>query len=399
MNRETFALSQKELQRVAVISRCVKGELACARAAGLLCLSVRQIKRLKKRMREDGEAALAHASRGRPSHRRLPQAVRERIVQLARGTYAGTYAGFNDHHLCEKLVECEGIALSRETLRRLLRQQGLGSPRKRRAPAHRQRRLRSAQLAELVQLDGSPHDWLEGRGPLLTALGMQDDATGKILAAQFFPSETTFGYLCLLQQMVCRYGVPLALYGDHSGVFVRNDDHWTVEEQLAGKRQPTQFGRALEQLGISFMAANSPQAKSPVERLCAVLQDRLTTELRLAHAPHLDSPHPVVRKFVTDYNRRFARPPRDSQPAWRTAPENLDRICCFVHERIVSNDNVVQWESRHFQIPQQARRFSFAGAKVHIYQALDGHVSLYYGQTRLQHSAISGGDSFMLPLG
>jgi len=365
----------------------VKGELACARAAGLLCLSVRQIKRLKKRIREDGEAALAHASRGRPSHRRLPQTVRERIVQLARGTYAG----FNDHHLCEKLVEHEGFSLSRETLRRLLRQHGLGSPRKRRAPTHRQRRLRSAQLAELVQLDGSPHDWLEGRGPLLTALGMQDDATGKILAAQFFPSETTFGYLCLLQQMVCRYGVPLALYGDHSGVFVRNDDHWTVEEQLAGKRQPTQFGRALEQLGISFMAANSPQAKGRVERLWGVLQDRLTSELRLAQAQDLDSANAVLRKFVTDYNRRFARPPRDSQPAWRTAPENLDRICCFVHERIVSNDNVVQWQGRRLQIPQQARRFSFAGAKVHIYQALDGRVSLYYGQTRLQHSAISGG--------
>ena len=387
MNRETFALSQKELQRVAVISRCVKGELACARAAGLLCLSVRQIKRLKKRIREDGEAALAHASRGRPSHRRLPQTVRERIVQLARGTYAG----FNDHHLCEKLVEHEGFSLSRETLRRLLRQHGLGSPRKRRAPAHRQRRLRSAQLAELVQLDGSPHDWLEGRGPLLTALGMQDDATGKILAAQFFLSETTFGYLCLLQQMVCRYGVPLALYGDHSGVFVRNDDHWTVEEQLAGKRQPTQFGRALEQLGISFMAANSPQAKGRVERLWGVLQDRLTSELRLAQAQDLDSANAVLRKFVTDYNRRFARPPRDSQPAWRTAPENLDRICCFVHERIVSNDNVVQWQGCRLQIPQQARRFSFAGAKVHIYQALDGRVSLYYGQTRLQHPAISGG--------
>src|SRR5713101_3922612 len=166
-------------------------------------------------------AALAHANRGRPSHRRLPQAVRERLLRLA----CSTYVGFNDHHLCEKLVEHEGFSLCRETLRRLLRQHGLGSPRKRRAPAHRQRRVRSAQLAELVQLDGSPHDWLEGRGPLLTALGMQDDATGKILAAQFFPSETTFGYLCLLHQMVCRYGVPLALYGDHSGIFVRNDDY------------------------------------------------------------------------------------------------------------------------------------------------------------------------------
>src|SRR5467141_3693819 len=387
MRQETFTLSQKELQRVSVINACIRGDMACARAAALLCLSVRQIKRLKKRMREDGEAALAHANRGRPSHRRLPSAVRERIVQLARGTYAG----FNDHHLCEKLVECQGISLSRETLRRLLRQQGLGSPRKRRAPAHRQRRVRSAQLAELVQLDGSPHDWLEGRGPHLTALGMQDDATGKILAAQFFPSETTFGYLCLLHQLLCRYGVPLAFYGDHSGIFVRNDDHWTVEEQLAGKRQPTQFGRALAQLGISFMAANSPQAKGRVERLWGVLQDRLTSELRLARAMDLDSANAVLRKFIADYNRRFARQPREKETAWRAAPQILDRICCLVHERMVSNDNVVQWQGRRFQIPQQARRFSFAGAKVQIYQALNGRVTLYYGDARLEHSAIPGG--------
>ena len=387
MNRETFALSQKELQRVAVISRCVKGELACARAAGLRSLSVRQIKRLKKRMREGGEAALAHAHRGRPSHRLLPQTVRDRILRLARTTYAG----FNDHHLCEKLVEMEGFSLNRETLRRLLRQQGLGSPRKRRVPAHRQRRMRSAHVGELVQLDGSPHHGLEGRGPQLTALGMQDDATGEILAAQFFPSETTFGYLCLLRQMLRRHGVPLAFYGDHSGIFVRNDDCWTVEEQLEGKRQPTQFGRALEELGIHFIAANSPQAKGRVERLWGVLQDRLTSELRLAKAHDLDSANAVLRKFITDYNRRFTRRPRENETAWRAAPEDLDRICCFVHERIVSNDNVVQWEGRRFQIPQQARRFSFAGAKVQIYQALDGRVSLYYGETRLEYSALSWG--------
>lgn len=387
MRQETFTLSQKELQQVSVISACVKGDMACARAAGLLCLSVRQVKRLKKRMREDGEAALAHANRGRPSHRRLPEEVAKRILQLSRSTYAG----FNDHHLCEKLVEREGFSLSRETLRRLLRQHGLGSPRKRRAPVHRQRRVRSARLGELVQLDGSPHDWLEGRGPHLTALGMQDDATGKILAAQFFPSETTFGYLCLLRQMLRRHGVPLAFYGDHSGIFVRNDDAWTVEEQLAGKRQPTQFGRALEQLGITFIAANSPQAKGRVERLWGVLQDRLSSELRLAQAANINSANTVLRKFIADYNRRFARQPRENPTAWRPAPESLERICCFLHERIVSNDNVVQWEGRRFQIPQQARRFSFAGAKVRIYQALDGRLSFYYGDTRLEHSAVPGG--------
>jgi transposase len=387
MTQETFRLSQKELQRVAVISSCVKGDLACARAAELLDLTPRQIKRLKARYRQGGAAALAHASRGRPSHRRLPNSVREKIVRLARSTYAG----FNDHHLCEKLVEREGFSLSRETLRRLLRKQGLGSPKKRRAPAHRQRRVRSARLGELVQLDGSPHDWLEGRGPRLTALGMQDDATGKILAAQFFSSETAFGYLCLLRQLLRRHGLPLAFYGDCSGIFVRNDDNWTVEEQLAGKRQPTQFGRALAQLGITFIAARSPQAKGRVERLWGVLQDRLSSELRLAHADNIDSANAVLRKFIADYNCRFARTPRQEQPAWRAVPENLERICCFMHERIVSKDTVVQWEGRRFQIPQQARRFSFAGAKVQIYQALNGRLSFYYGDTRLEHAAIPRG--------
>src|SRR5258708_27175551 len=387
MRQETFTLSQRELQRVTVMNACMKGGMALPRADGLLCLSVRQVKRLKKRMREEGEAALAHANRGRPSPRRLPDAVRQRIVQLSRGTYAG----FNDHHLCEKLVEREGFSLSRETLRRLLRKNGLGSPRNRRAPAHRRRRLRSARLGELVQLDGSPHDWLEGRGPHLTALGMQDDATGKILAAQFFPSETTFGYLCLLRQLLRRYGVPLAFYGDHSGIFVRNDDGWTVEEQLAGKRQPTQFGRALEQLGVTFIAANSPQAKGRVERLWGVLQDRLTSELRLAQAADIDSANAVLRKFIADYNCRFARLPRENPTAWRPAPESLERICCFVHERTVRTDNVVRWAGRRSQTPQRARRFSFAGAKVHIYQALKGGLSFYYGDTRLEHSAIPGG--------
>lgn len=380
MRGRTFALSQKELQRVSVISSCVKGDMACARAAALLSLSVRQVRRLKKRMREQGEAALAHANRGRPSPRRLPPQVRRSVLRLARTTYAG----FNDHHLCEKLCEVEGFSLSRETLRRLLRQAGLGSPRKRRAPAHRQRRLPSAREGELVQLDGSPHDWLEGRGPWLTALGLQDDATGKILAAQFFPTESAFGYFCLLRQLLRRCGVPMAFYGDRSSIFLRNDDSWSLAEQLAGRRDPTQFGRALEQLGITFIAARSPQAKGRVERLWGVLQDRLVSELRLAQATDLDSANAVLARFVADYNRRFARPPRQAPTAWRAAPADLERICCFVHPRVVSNDNVVQWEGRRFQIPPQGRRFSFAGAKVSLHQALDGRISLYYRETKLQ---------------
>lgn len=386
MSQETFTLSQKELQRVAVISRCVKGEMACASAAELLSLSVRHIKRLKKRWREGGEAALAHANRGRPSHRRLPDEKRRNILRLARAKYPG----FNDHHLAEKLNEVEGLRLSREALRRLLRHAGIGSPRKRRAPAHRQRRLRVAREGELVQLDASPHDWLEGRGPRLTVLGLQDDATGKILAAQFFLAETTEGYFHLLQSLLRRFGIPVAFYGDRSGIFVRHDDHWTLEEELAGQRQPTQFGRALQQLGITFIAAQSPQAKGRVERLWGVLQDRLCSELRLAGACDLDSANRVLRRFLADYNRRFARTPREPAQAWRSAPEDLARVCAFRHERIVSNDNVVQWEGRRLQIPPQNRRCSFAGAKVQLYQALDGRVSLYYGDIRLEHYIARG---------
>jgi len=337
--------------------------------------------------RATGKAAqrLWHTSAAAvPARAAPPQRTRHRILTLARTRYAG----FNDHHLQEKLVEHEGLSLSRETLRRILRAAGLGSPRQRRPPAHRQRRLPAPREGDLVQLDGSPPDWLEGRGPRLTALGMQDDATGKILAARFFPAES---YFCLLQSLLRRFGVPIAFYGDRSGIFTRNDDHWSLEEQLAGKRQPPQFARALEQLGITFIAAQTPQAKGRIERLWGVLQDRLTSELRLAQACDLDSANRVLTRFLADYNRRFARRPRETERAWRPAPLNLERICCFTHERVVSNDNVVQWQGRRLQIHSQPRRYSFAGAKVQIHQALDGRVSLFYGDTRLEHSNLVGG--------
>ena len=172
---------------------------------------------------------------------------------------------------------------------------------------------------------------------------------------------------------------------------MHNDDRWSLEEQLAGRRQPTQFGRALEQLGITYIAANSPQAKGRIERLWGVLQDRLSSELRLAQASDGDSANQVLQRFAADYNRRFARPPRQADQAWRPAPVDLDRICCFVHERIVGRDNVVQWEGRRLQIPPQARRFSFAGAKVQLHQSLDGRVALYYQDARLEHSTAAGG--------
>jgi transposase len=387
MRPETFTLSQKELQRVKVISSCLEGTTSVRRAAALLQLSPRHVKRLKRKFRSAGAAAMAHAGRGRASPRRLPAPVRQRILRLARTTYAG----FNDHHLCEKLREVEGIALGRETLRQCLRAAGLGSPRKRRPPAHRQRRTRRPREGEMLQVDGSPHDWLEGRGPQITLLGFQDDATGKVVGAEFFPTESADGYFRVWRGVLRRYGVPLSLYGDRCGVFVRNDDHWTIEEQLAGRRQPTQFGRALEQLGVTFIPAHSPQAKGRIERLWGIFQDRLRSELRLAEAADLASANRVLHRFLPDYNRRFGRAPAQTDKAWRPAPRELDRICCFIHERIVSNDNVVQWDGRRFQIPPQPRRFSFAGARVQLVQDLAGRIAVYYGDTKLQVQTLPGG--------
>jgi len=382
----TITLSTRELKRATVMNDCTQGRLTCVRAAALLGISLRHCKRLKRRYRQGGAAALAHVNRGRPSPRRLAAPLRQRILRLARSTYAG----LNDHHLCEKLGAQQDISLSRETLRRLLRAAGIGPPRRRRPPAHRQRRVRRAREGELLQVDGSPHDWLEGRGPHLTLLGLQDDATGKVVGAQFSDGESALGYFRVFRSVLRRYGVPLALYGDRCGVFVRNDDHWTLEEQLAGRRQPTQFGRALEQLGVTFIAALSPQAKGRIERLWGVFQDRLVSELRLAGAHDLLSANAVLRRFLTDFNRRFGRAPAHAEKAWRPAPRDLDRICCFIHERIVSNDNVVQWDGRRFQIPPQPRRCNFGGARVSVEQSLAGHLALYYGDTKLSFQETRG---------
>jgi hypothetical protein len=230
------------------------------------------------------------------------------------------------------------------------------------------------------------YGWLEGRGPQLALLGFQDNATSKVLDADFFPTEDARGYFRIFCRLLCRYGVPLALYGDRNGIFVHNDDRWSVEEQLRGKRQPTQFGSALQQLGVTFIAAQTPQAKGRIERLWGSFQDRLVSELRLAGASDLASANQVPRRFLSDYNRRFARAARERDKAWRPAPRDLDRICCLVHKRIVSNDNVVQGEGRRFQIPPQPHRFSFAGARVQPYEHLDGKVAIYHGDTKLQHA-------------
>ncbi len=240
-------MSQKEFHRVKVFENAADGRLSVREASRLLQLSERQVQRLKRRYRPDSVGWVQHGNRGRP----MPWAVSIPQKQLILSLARGKYRDFNDSHLAEKLRAEEGLDLSRETVRRLLRAAKLSSPQKRRPRQYRSRRPPRPRFGMMALTDASRHDWLQDRGPELTLVGFQDDATSQILAAHFQREpENTLGYLHSLRTMITTHGVPLSLYRDRHGIFQRNDSFWTLAEQLAGKQAPTQLGRALEQLGI-----------------------------------------------------------------------------------------------------------------------------------------------------
>jgi transposase len=369
-------LSQKELQRIQVIENAVSGKLQVVEAAELLQLSERQLKRLKRRHEPGGEW-VHHGNRGRLPVNSIPEAVREQVMELARGKYAG----FNDSHLQAKLASAEGIGLSRPSVQRILRGAGIRSPQKRRAPKYRSRRERRAQEGMMVLTDASRHDWLEGRGPMLTIVGWIDDATGKVPSARFqAESEDSVGYLRTLRHLVESRGIPWSVYRDQHGTFQRNDDHWSVAEQLAGRQLPTQVGRALEELGIESIAARSPQAKGRVERLWKTFQDRLVSDLRLAGASTLEQANGVLELFLADYNQRFAKLPKASGLAWRKLDRrlDLDYIFSLRYERMVGKDHVISLgEGLTIQLPPLANQRGFAGRKVEVCQQPDGRLLVY----------------------
>jgi len=364
-------VSQKEFQRVKVIENAVGGRLSVSEAARLMQLSERQVQRLKRRYRPDSVAWVHHGNRGRPTSWALPAALRRTILELA----GGKYQGFNDSHLCQKLHSEEHLSVSRETVRRILRRAKLASPQKRRARQYRARRLRRPRFGMMVLTDASRHDWLEGRGPELTLVGFQDDATSQILSAHFqLEAENTLGYLRALHAMVTTHGVPLSLYRDRHGIFQRNDDHWTLAEQLAGKQCPTHLGRALEELGIQQIPAYSPQAKGRIERVWRTCQDRLVSELRLANACDLDSANQVLARFCADYNHRFAVPAREVQHDFRTLPPRFDLARClsFRYQRVVGPDHVITFGARSIALPPLSSKRGYAGDTVELSHHLDG---------------------------
>lgn len=376
-------MTNREQQRAQVLTRLLVGDVTVAEAALLLGLSERQVFRLRAGYERDGPAALVHGNRGRPSSRRLDQVLAERVLLLARTTYDGA----NDCHLAELLAEHEGIALGRSSLRRLLRTAGLASPRRRRAPRHRSRRDRMPQAGMLLQVDGSRHDWLGDRGPRLTLVGGIDDATGRLTGAVFREQEDVAGYLLVVRDTVRRHGIPLAVYRDRHTLFeTPKGSLMTLEEQLADTRVPTQLGRAFEELGITSIAARSPQAKGRIERAWGTLQDRLVTELRLAGADDLATANEVLARFLPRFNRRFTVPAADPKPAWRPLPAGvrIDRVCCLKYRRVVANDHTVRVGASILQLPPGPGRRGYAGRKVEVQLRLDGRIVVWDGERELQ---------------
>lgn len=373
-------MGQRELKRWHLMEMVNAGKMTLKEAGEMIEVSYRQAKRIRRAIRDRGLRGLVHGNRGRPSNHRTQEALRDSVLTLSRERYWD----FNDTHFTETLQEVEGIQVNRETVRAWRRQAGIPPKRKRRSRVHRGRRERKPQEGAMVLWDGSPHAWMGPDQPPCCLMAAIDDATGKVVAARFFPFEGSQGYLWLLKSMVTTYGIPLVIYQDRHGSLHRNDDHWSLEEQLAGRQDPTQVGLALEALGIHPIYALSPEAKGRVERLFATLQDRLIAELRLRGIVTLEQANPFLHaSFIHRFNRRFAVSPKQSQTAWHPVPQGLDvdRLISFCYRATVAHDNAVRLGEWVLDIPAGPHGQSYAKAKVEVRQLLDGSWRIYYKNT------------------
>ena len=386
MQEDVIVVTGREEKRALALNRVIAGGWTAGEAAEALGLSARQVRRLKAAYEREGIRALVHGNRGRPSPRALPAEIRERVVELARGRYAGC----NDQHFTELLADREGLLLSRESVRRLLRAAGIRSPRRRRAPKHRSRRERMPAAGMLLQIDGSRHAWLENRGPALTLIGGIDDATGQVPYAVFREQEDAQGYFLLLQEVVLRCGRPLAVYRDRHLIFERSTrERPTVAEQLTGRRDPTQFGRLLAELEITSIPARSPQAKGRIERVWGTLQDRLVAELRLANAASIAEANRVLWEFLPRFNTQFVVPPASPITAYRPLDHGQlpEEIFCFKYPRVVAADNTVQFGPHRIQLLAGPTRRSYAKTTVELHERMDGSLAVYYQGQKLATQA------------
>jgi transposase len=370
-------MSQRELTRLEVIQRVKRKTLKQRQAAELLSLSVRQVKRLCKAYQANSAAGLISKRRGQPSNNRLSEKTSNQARQLLRSRYHD----FGPTLATEKLA-IEGVSLSVETVRQLLIGEGLWKAKCVRRPVIHQLRERRARLGELVQIDGSPHNWFEGRAPKCTLLVFVDDASSRLMYLQFVEAETTFNYFAGVRSYLTEFGKPLAFYSDKFGVFRVN-----IPNALSGTGL-TQFGRALKELDIELICAHSPQAKGRVERANQTLQDRLTKELRLRDISSLETANAYLPEFIAAYNERFAVAPRSAESAHRplSKGEDLARVLTLCERRTLSKNLTLSYNNVIYQIKTKRAAYTMRGAHVEVREKSSGEITIAYKQRPLAYT-------------
>ena len=362
VGEDRVIMSVKELRRVHVIRHALEKKITQSTAGEALGLTARHIRRLLQRVRADGDAGLVHRGRGKPSNRRRPEKVKAKVLTL----YAQRYGDFGPTLAAEKLAERHGITLSDETLRLWLRDKGIDHFTRRKRP-HRAWRERKAHTGELIQLDGSHHDWFEGRGPRCVLMAYIDDASSRVYA-RFYDYEGTIPAMDSLGRYVTRYGIPLAVYADKHTTY-QSPAKPTVDEQLAGQEPVSQFGRALGELGVELIPAHSPQAKGRIERLFHTFQDRVIKEMRLAGIATIEDANRFLEGYLPIYNRRFSVQPAQATDLHRPrpAPRDLDRLLCLHTKRVLRRDWTVAHNGHVYQVQTNVR-----ATHVMVEEQLDG---------------------------
>ena len=370
-------MSAKERRRIGVLEKVEAGEMSLRQAAMVMQVSYRQAKRLRRRFSKDGDAGLIHRRRGKPGGRSKAHAERVKILQR----YKDRYADFGPTLAAEHL-EKDGLKVDHETLRRWLLKEGVWKVRRARQK-HRQWRERKECFGEMVQMDGSHHDWFEGRRERAVLMVMIDDATNRT-DARFSEEETTRACFDLFESWVKRHGTPASLYVDRDSIY-RCERDPTVAEQIAGVEPVTQFGRAMKELGVQLILANSPQAKGRVERRNAVFQDRLVKEMRLLGISDLKAANEYLRRtFLPQLNRRFTFAPKAAADAHQKPAATVNEALSWKEERVVQRDWTVVWMNRWFQIDRSHENLSLADKKVTIRELRNGRIDLLHNGQRLR---------------
>ncbi|MCI0618419.1 ISNCY family transposase [bacterium] len=340
--QDILIMRREEVRRLKIIQEVIKGQINQVKAALMLNVSDRQMRRLVARVRQEGDRGVIHKSRGRPSNRKINERIKQRVLHL----YEKRYEGFGATLFSEKLLEREKIKFSDETLRRWLMEAGLWQCHRKNRP-HRQWRARKECFGEMIQMDGSHHDWLEGRGPQLVLMAYIDDATNEAYG-RFYDYEGTLPAMDSFKRYIQRYGLPISVYLDRHSTYKSTKK---LPDDMEESEPLSQFGRALKELGVEVIHAYSPQAKGRIERLFGVLQDRLVKEMRLAGITTKDGANEFLESYWPRHNKRFGRyAANPSDVHVRPVHCNLDRYLCIKTERVVAKDYTIAHRGKVYQL-------------------------------------------------